>query len=84
MDKEKDARARELSNLRLALATFALQLDAFEMRMTEAKLLFNGKRRGGTSRLNRSHLSDAPAGSAQKDRAVASGAYEIHKQPTLK
>jgi hypothetical protein len=27
-----DARARELSNLKLALATFALQLDAFELR----------------------------------------------------
>lgn len=27
-----DARAKELNNLRLALATFALQLDAFEMR----------------------------------------------------
>jgi hypothetical protein len=27
-----DARAEELHNLRLALATFALQLDAFEMR----------------------------------------------------
>lgn len=30
-----DARAEELSNLRLALATFALQLDAFELRMRE-------------------------------------------------
>ena len=28
-----DARAEELSNLKLALATFVLQLDAFEMRM---------------------------------------------------
>ena len=27
-----DARARELTNLKLALATFALQLDAFELR----------------------------------------------------
>ena len=31
-DHRDDARAEELSNLRLALATFALQLDAFEMR----------------------------------------------------
>ena len=30
-----DARAKELNNLRLALATFALQLDAFEMRTRE-------------------------------------------------
>jgi hypothetical protein len=27
-----DARARELTNLKLALAMFALQLDAFELR----------------------------------------------------
>jgi len=32
MDHRDDARAEELNNLRLALATFALQLDAFEMR----------------------------------------------------
>jgi hypothetical protein len=32
MDHRDDARAEELDNLRLALATFALQLDAFEMR----------------------------------------------------
>jgi hypothetical protein len=31
-DHPDDARAEELTNLRLALATFALQLDAFEMR----------------------------------------------------
>ena len=29
-----DARAQELHHLRLALATFALQLDVFEMRMS--------------------------------------------------
>ena len=34
----KDARAEELDNLRLALATFALQLDAFEMRASDALL----------------------------------------------
>jgi hypothetical protein len=33
-----DARAEELNNLRLALATFALQLDAFEMRTREGPL----------------------------------------------
>jgi hypothetical protein len=33
MDRRNDTRAQELSNLRLALATFAVQLDVFEMRM---------------------------------------------------
>ena len=32
MGRGEDARAVELHNLRLALATFALHLDAFEMR----------------------------------------------------
>jgi len=31
MDHRDEARAEELDNLRLALATFAVQLDAFEM-----------------------------------------------------
>jgi hypothetical protein len=35
MDPWDNARAEELNNLKLALATFALQLDVFEMRMTE-------------------------------------------------
>jgi hypothetical protein len=30
-DRRDDARAAELQNLRLALVTFALQLDAFEL-----------------------------------------------------
>ena len=34
--RRHDARAEELNNLRLALATFALQLDAFEMRAGKA------------------------------------------------
>ena len=38
MSHRKDARAEELHNLRLALATFALQLDAFEMRASGALL----------------------------------------------
>lgn len=38
MGHGKDARAEELHNLRLALATFALQLDAFEMRANGALL----------------------------------------------
>jgi hypothetical protein len=37
-----DARAEELDHLKLALATFALQLDAFEMR-THGLLLRVGK-----------------------------------------
>ncbi len=36
MGHGEDARAAELQNLRLALATFALQLDAFEIRATGA------------------------------------------------
>jgi hypothetical protein len=33
--RDDGARAEELVNLRLALATFSLQLDAFELRMRE-------------------------------------------------
>jgi len=36
MGHGKDPRAEELHNLRVALATFALQLDAFEMRANGA------------------------------------------------
>jgi hypothetical protein len=38
MDHRDDARTKELNNLRLALATFALHLDVFEMRMKEGSL----------------------------------------------
>jgi hypothetical protein len=38
MSHGKDARAEELDNLRIALATFALQLDAFEMRASDVVL----------------------------------------------
>jgi hypothetical protein len=38
MDRRDVARAEELNNLRLALATFALQLDAFELQMSEGLL----------------------------------------------
>jgi len=38
MNRGHDARAEELSNLRLALATFALQLDAFELQAREQLL----------------------------------------------
>jgi hypothetical protein len=37
MDHGDDARAEELNNLRLALATFAVQLDIFEMRTNRAR-----------------------------------------------
>ena len=37
-DHPDDARAEERNNLKLALATFALQLDAFEMRMRAERL----------------------------------------------
>jgi|HubBroStandDraft_5_1064220.scaffolds.fasta_scaffold522907_2 hypothetical protein len=36
MDHRDDARAAELNNLRLALVTFALQLDVFESRIRSA------------------------------------------------
>ena len=38
MDPRHDARAEELDNLKLALATFALQLEAFELRTREGLL----------------------------------------------
>jgi hypothetical protein len=38
MDHRDDARAAELNNLRLALVTFALQLDLFEIRIKEGSL----------------------------------------------
>jgi hypothetical protein len=38
MSSARDARAEELEQLRLALATFSLQLDAFEMRTKELLL----------------------------------------------
>ncbi|MGB9118966.1 hypothetical protein [Bradyrhizobium sp.] len=38
MDHGADPRVEELGHLKLALATFALQLDAFEMRAHEVLL----------------------------------------------
>jgi hypothetical protein len=38
LSHRQDARTEELHNLRLALATFALHLDAFEMRASGALL----------------------------------------------
>jgi hypothetical protein len=42
MKYRKDARAEELEHLKLALATFALQLDAFEMRTHDVLLAVGG------------------------------------------
>ena len=39
MGHGEDARAEELGHLKLALATFALQLDVFEMRADEVVLM---------------------------------------------
>jgi len=36
VDHRDNARIEELNNLRLALATFALHLDTFEMQVSEA------------------------------------------------
>jgi hypothetical protein len=49
MPSARDERAEELEQLRLALATFALQLDAFEMRAKEL-LLAAGKVNANTHR----------------------------------
>lgn len=38
MNREDDPRAEQLGQLKLALATFALHLDAFEMRTHEVLL----------------------------------------------
>jgi hypothetical protein len=40
MNHPEDARIQERDNIKIALATFALQLDAFEMRMHRARLAF--------------------------------------------
>lgn len=41
--EELNKRAEELNNLRLALATFALQLDAFEMSVSREALRAGAK-----------------------------------------
>ena len=45
-DRRDDARAAELLNLRLALATFALQLDDFELQTRRGLLKSGMKKRG--------------------------------------
>jgi hypothetical protein len=62
MDQRDDLRATELHNLRLALAMFALHLDAFEMRT-----------RGGLTRtgIETGIATPAPAaGRPQKEKIV--------------
>ena len=56
----EDARAAELLNLRLALATFALQLDAFEMRASGALLAAGREASMAATRANR--LRDSEGG----------------------
>ena len=43
MDHGDDQRTEELNSLRLALATFALQLDAFELRLKGRRTKTNGE-----------------------------------------
>jgi hypothetical protein len=58
MDHGEDARAAELHNLRLALATFALQLDAFEMRASGALLAARREASVAVQRANRPRDSE--------------------------
>lgn len=60
MGHGEDARAQELHNLRLALATFALQLDAFEMRASGA--LLAARREASISASRPDRLRDAEGG----------------------
>jgi hypothetical protein len=41
MHHSEDTRIQERDNMKIALATFALQLDVFEMRMNGARLAIN-------------------------------------------
>jgi hypothetical protein len=47
MSKANDSRVRELRELKLALATFALQLDAFEQRARSVLLSIGHAKDGG-------------------------------------
>jgi hypothetical protein len=62
MSHGKDARDEELHNLRLALATFALQLDAFEMRASGA--LLAARREASIAALRRDSLRDSEGGNS--------------------
>lgn len=65
MDHRDNARIEELNNLRLALATFALHLDAFEMKVSKATL-------GLTPASRLTSASSASASSAPASPAPAS------------
>jgi hypothetical protein len=67
VDHRDNARIEELNNLRLALATFALHLDAFEMKVSKAKL-------GLTPASRPTSVSAAPASPASTNTAPASPA----------
>lgn len=54
----EDARATELHNLRIALATFALQLDVFEMRASGALLAAGREASMAATRANRPRDSE--------------------------
>ena len=58
MDHGNDARAKELNSLRLALATFAVQLDAFELR-TRGRPLGSGA--GSGAPVPRADIGRGPA-----------------------
>ena len=60
MSHGKDTRSEELHNLRLALATFALQLDVFEMRAKGA--LLAAGREASIAVLRPDSLGDAEGG----------------------
>jgi hypothetical protein len=59
MDRGNNARAKELNNLRLALATFAVQLDAFELRTSRRPL---GTGAGSDALVPRADIGRGPAG----------------------
>lgn len=60
MSSRQDPRAEELHNLRLALATFALQLDAFEMRASGA--LLAARREASIAAARRDNARDSEGG----------------------
>jgi hypothetical protein len=72
---DRDPRVEELTNLRLALATFALQLDAFEARL---------KGRSPKTTLKAFHPAPPDIANkivaAMKERAIATGRATIFRR----
>jgi hypothetical protein len=69
MKHEQDARTKELTNLRLALATFALQLDAFEMRVRAARPKTGGANEPASiTPLKQVHLGNFEVGTDRASR----------------